>query len=105
MLLKEQNKKGGIGKTWLLRKCQDITRQERPELAIASLDFFNVGDRNGVVVAERIVEALRAAFQDWVPGSFLEAIAEYRNVKSPRMLKQLKLVVPSSKPLRLICNI
>ena len=81
--VKEQDKKGGIGKTWLLRQCQEIVQQEHPELAVTSIDFFNVGDRNGVVVAERIVEALRATFSDWIPTSFLEAIAEYRDVNKP----------------------
>jgi len=81
--LEEPEKKGGIGKTWLLRKCQENAQKEHPELAIASIDFFNVGDRNGVVVAERIVEELQRVFPDWVPTFFLEAIAEYRNVDQP----------------------
>lgn len=81
--LEEPEKKGGIGKTWLLQKCQGIVRQQCPELAIARIDFFNVGDRNGVTVAEHIVEALQTTFPDWIPKAFLEAIAEYRNVNKP----------------------
>lgn len=85
--IEEPEKKGGIGKTWLLRRCQVLARQQRPDLAIASIDFFNVADRNGVVVAERIVEALRTTFPNWVPTLFLEAIAEYRNVNKPENIE------------------
>lgn len=81
-------KKGGVGKTWLLRKCQDIARYQYPEIAIASIDFFNAGDRNGVVVAERIVEALRAVFPDWIPASFLETLEEYRNIHKPEAIDE-----------------
>src|SRR5450432_3017919 len=88
--LKEQDKKGGIGKTWLLNKCREIAHQLYPEkkIAIASIDFFNVGDRNGVVVAERIVEALRTTFPDWVPTSFLETMEEYRNTQKPDVIEE-----------------
>jgi tetratricopeptide (TPR) repeat protein len=88
--LKEQDKKGGIGKTWLLNKCREIARQLYPktEMAIASIDFFNVGDRNGVVVAERIVEALRTTFPDWIPTSFLETMEEYRNTQKPDVIDE-----------------
>ncbi len=85
--LEEPAKKGGIGKTWLLGKCQEITRQQRPDIAIASIDFFTVGDRNGVVVAERIVEALQDAFPDWVPTLFQETMAEYRDVDKPESIE------------------
>jgi tetratricopeptide (TPR) repeat protein len=85
--LEEPTKKGGIGKTWLLKKCQEITRQQRPDIAIASIDFFNVGDRNGVIVAERIVEALQTAFPDWVPTLFQETMAEYRDVNKPESVE------------------
>jgi tetratricopeptide (TPR) repeat protein len=80
-------KKGGIGKTWLLRRCQTLANRQRPDLAIASVDFFNVEDRNGVVVAERMVEALRSAFPDWTPTLFSEAIAEYRDVSRPESIE------------------
>ena len=85
--LEEPAKKGGIGKTWLLKKCQVITRQQRPDIAIASIDFFAVGDRSGVVVAERIADALQAAFPDWVPTQFLETMAEYRDVNRPESIE------------------
>jgi len=85
--VEEPEKKGGIGKTWLLRRCQILAREQYLDLAITSIDFFNVGDRNGVVVAERIVEALRAAFSKWAPTLFLEAIAEYRNVNKPENIE------------------
>src|SRR5437762_5114878 len=85
--IEEPAKKGGIGKTWLLGKCEEITRQQRPDIAIVSIDFFAVGDRNGVVVAERVVEALQAAFPDWVPTLFQETMAEYRDVNKPESME------------------
>jgi tetratricopeptide (TPR) repeat protein len=81
--LKGREKKGGVGKTWLLNKYLQIARQDYPNMAIVIIDFFNVGERNGVVVAERIVEALQAAFSDWIPTAFSEAITEYRNIHKP----------------------
>ena len=80
-------KKGGIGKTWLLRRCRTLAKRQSPDLAIASIDFFNVEERNGVVVAERIVEALQFAFPAWTPTLFSEAIAEYRNVSRPESIE------------------
>ena len=85
--LEEPTKKGGIGKTWLLGKCQEIARQKCPDIAIVSIDFFAVGDRNGVVVAERIVETLQAAFPDWVPTLFQETMTEYRDVDKPESIE------------------
>src|ERR1019366_8168133 len=86
--LAEKDKKGGIGKTWLLNKCREIALQQQPEIAIASIDFFNASDRNGIVVAERSVEALRAAFPDWIPTSFLETVEEYHNIYKPEIIDE-----------------
>jgi hypothetical protein len=54
----EADKKGGVGKTWLLRRCADIARQKCQDIAVAMADFFNIGDRDypfltGKILADR----------------------------------------------------
>ncbi|SRR6266516_5014564 len=58
-------KKGGVGKTWLLRKCAKIVRERYENVAIAVVDFFSVGDRDSVEVALRIVKSLKEAHSEW----------------------------------------
>jgi tetratricopeptide (TPR) repeat protein len=74
----EQEKKGGIGKTRLLREFAARGRAARPDLAIVSIDFFNVADRDRIVIAERVVQGLQQAFPAWSPAAFSRALFEYR---------------------------
>ena len=76
--LKEKEKKGGVGKTWLLRKCALLAKQLRPDTTIVMIDFFNIASRDGIAVAERIVEALEAAYPQWSARTFAKSLAEYR---------------------------
>ena len=55
-------KRGGVGKTWLLREYVRQARAARQDLAIVSIDFFNVVDRDRIVIAERVVQQLQEAF-------------------------------------------
>ncbi len=71
------SQKGGVGKTWLLRKCALTTKQRNKEIAVAIVDFFSVANRDGVTIAQRVVESLQATYSSWSPNSFLEALAEY----------------------------
>jgi tetratricopeptide (TPR) repeat protein len=72
-----QEKKGGIGKTWLLGEFARRAREFRPELAIVNVDFFNVADRDRIVIAERAVQSLQEAFPGWSPDAFNKALSEY----------------------------
>ena len=54
--LDEEEKKGGIGKTWLLRRCATLARQKNPAMAIVMIDFFNVADRDGKTTTVSNVE-------------------------------------------------
>src|SRR5215468_9124133 len=82
--LEEEEKKGGIGKTWLLRRCAALARQKNPAIAIVMIDFFNVGDRDGLAVAERVVRDLQTAYPDWSSTNFTKAAEEYRtSIKDP----------------------
>ena len=63
--LEEEEKKGGVGKTWLLNKCEQVARQQQPDLVIVRIDFFDVSSRNGIAIAERIINSLQAAYPQW----------------------------------------
>src|SRR5690348_1052306 len=76
--IEKQEKKGGIGKTWLLRRCQQLAHQLRRDLGIVFIDFFNLADRDRFTIAERVVAALQAAHPQWSPTTFKEALSVYR---------------------------
>jgi tetratricopeptide (TPR) repeat protein len=76
--LEEEEKKGGVGKTWLLRRCAELAR-DRLQATVVMIDFFNVADRDGIVVAEHIVKELQASYPEWSPQAFATALQEYRS--------------------------
>lgn len=73
----EQAKKGGIGKTRLLKEYMRRARMLYPNLAIVNVDFFNVADRDRIVIAERVVKSLQNAFPAWPASAFTRAFDEY----------------------------
>lgn len=83
--LEELDKKGGIGKSWLLRKFYDLVKERYTNTIPVMLDFFNVADRDGVVVAERIVEALQQRYPQWEPEYFQRMLDEYHEVARGRI--------------------
>src|SRR6266487_1239999 len=76
--VEEDEKKGGVGKTSLLKMWATLAKQAYPDIAIATIDFFNVADRDRVAVAEHIVAALQEAHPEWSPTSFTKAAEQYR---------------------------
>jgi tetratricopeptide (TPR) repeat protein len=62
--LEESERKGGIGKTWLLRRLYELV-QEQNNVIVVPVDFFNVTDRSGVVIAERVIQAIRKKYPRW----------------------------------------
>lgn len=74
----EVEKKGGVGKTWLLRKYAEMIEELQPDSGIVTLDFFNIGDRDRIFLAEKVVTALQDLYPFWTPGAFREAIQHYR---------------------------
>ena len=76
--IERKEKRGGVGKTWLLRECIKQAQAMHPSLAIVSMDFFNVVDRDRIVIAEAVVQKLQEAFPMWSPVSFRKALSEYR---------------------------
>ncbi len=71
---KEPEKKGGIGKTWLLQEFARRARASRHDLAIVTIDFFNVVDRDRIVIAKRIAQVLSETFPGWQPEFFEKAL-------------------------------
>lgn len=74
----QAEKKGGIGKTWLLRRCAALTRETRKDVAIVMIDFFNVPDRGGVAIATRVAEQLQQVYPRWTPTTFFAVRKEYQ---------------------------
>jgi tetratricopeptide (TPR) repeat protein len=72
----EADKKGGVGKTWLLRRCADIVRQQYQDIAVVMADFFNIGDRDYLFLAEKILAGLSNLYPNWHPEEFLEAVSQ-----------------------------
>src|SRR2546430_11465958 len=63
--LEEKEKKGGIGKTWLLHRFYEQVEQQHQNIIPVAMDFFNVLDRDSVVIAERVVQAVRKRYPLW----------------------------------------
>ena len=76
--LEEQEKKGGVGKTWLLTQFATLAQELYPDTVIVHVDFFNVADRDGVIVADHVFEALKAAYPAWTAQRFSQNLFEYR---------------------------
>jgi tetratricopeptide (TPR) repeat protein len=77
----EDKRKGGIGKTWLLQKFIALTKEYYSDIVIVTIDFFNVEDRDGLVIASRLVEAIKEIHPYWFPQEYTNARAEYEAAK------------------------
>lgn len=76
--LEDQEKKGGVGKTWLLGQFASLAQELYPDTVVVHVDFFNVADRDGVIVADHVFEALHAAYPTWKANSFAQNLVDYR---------------------------
>ncbi len=74
----QADRKGGVGKTWLLRKCAELAGQRDRETVVVMLDFFNVGDRDRVFLTEKIMAGLQELYPTWFPEAFTKVIQQYR---------------------------
>ena len=74
----DHQQKGGVGKTWLLRKCMMNVQQKRPDSIMIMVDFFSIPDRDGVEIAYRLVRQVQTAFSWWQPVAFLNTLSEYQ---------------------------
>jgi tetratricopeptide (TPR) repeat protein len=71
----EDKRKGGIGKSWLLRQCAQMLA-DSPDIAVVRVDFFSIRDRSGIELARRILAALQQVFPGWQPTAFERTVAE-----------------------------
>src|SRR5690242_14735040 len=64
--LKDKEKKGGIGKTLLLRKFYDLV-ERRPERTLIPvfIDFFNIQNRNSIAIAVQVIETIKKKYPHW----------------------------------------
>lgn len=71
----EDQRRGGIGKSWLLRQCAQMlaTAADR---AVVRVDFFSIRDRSGIEIARRILAALQHLFPAWQPTAFERMVGE-----------------------------
>src|SRR5579859_2572016 len=74
--LKEIEKRGGIGKTWLLNRYYELAEHHQNVIPIA-LNFFDVLDRNGVIIAERVVQGLQKRYPQWQAEDFGKMLQDY----------------------------
>nr|BBH94273.1 hypothetical protein KTA_24720 [Thermogemmatispora argillosa] len=70
-------RRGGVGKTWLLKACVALAQQRFPHLAVVQVDFFRVADRDRLVVARRVVERLQAAYPQWQARIFAQTLESF----------------------------
>src|SRR5436305_8571944 len=84
----EKEKKGGIGKTWLLRHCAEIVAQEYPDTAVLMVDVFNVEDRDRLFLAEKVVKELHRFCPEWNASAFVNVIDQYYSKKTETTLSK-----------------
>ncbi|HLG75052.1 MAG TPA: hypothetical protein VKX46_01485, partial [Ktedonobacteraceae bacterium] len=72
--IEDHEKKGGIGKTWLLRRYAELVQQQYPEIGIVQADFFNVADRDRVFLTQKVVAGLQRLYPSWAATLFNKAI-------------------------------
>src|SRR5262249_17112652 len=77
--LVDPTQKGGVGKTWLLHEYAKIARQLDPDTVIVTIDCFNAAERDGAVIADRVVDALKDAYRGWYPENNARLLVEYRS--------------------------
>ncbi|HEY4033719.1 MAG TPA: tetratricopeptide repeat protein [Ktedonobacteraceae bacterium] len=98
--IEEKSKKGGIGKTWLLKQCAMLARQRQPDIAIVMIDFFDIAYRDGVAIAEHIVKELETKYPQWSAKSFTKLLKEYHIANSAESVEGTDLRIDLAKALR-----
>ncbi|GER92149.1 hypothetical protein KDW_63110 [Dictyobacter vulcani] len=99
--LEPQEKKGGAGKTWLLRYYAMIAKRQDPGAIVVHIDFFDAASRDGVIIAERIVETLKSTFPQWDTTNFAETLKEYQETTSPEIQENTEQRMALAKALSL----
>ena len=98
--LEEKEKKGGVGKTWLLKKYAELAKQQQPDRTVVMIDFFNVIYRDGLAIAERIVQEIQAAYPQWTAKDFTNVLEGYRQTNPIKRIEGTEVRVDLSKALQ-----
>src|SRR5439155_7910281 len=56
----------------------EFVGQEYKNIIPVTMDFFNVLDRDGVVIAEKVAQAIKSRYPQWPTGDFEKLLQEYR---------------------------
>lgn len=69
-VLDKPEQKGGIGKTWLLRKFYERVKEEFPNVIPVMVDLFTIADRDSITISRRVVQTLRERYPSWSADRF-----------------------------------
>lgn len=87
--IKEIERKGGIGKTSLLNYYYELIEQRYQNIIPVAVNFFDVLDRNGVIIALRVVQAVREKYPAWQPENFEKTLREYQGAVEKRRTEEI----------------
>lgn len=76
--LEDPTKKGGIGKTWLLRKFMANLVEQQKKFIPVFFDLFNITDRNALFRARRVYQDINKEYPHWVPQKSIKIIELYQ---------------------------
>jgi hypothetical protein len=71
----DPERRGGYGKSWLLRSWVVLARQRFPHLPIVHVDGLSAADQDGLEITQRVVAHLQAAYAPWQAHAFAERLA------------------------------
>lgn len=87
--LEEAEKKGGIGKTWLLNHYRGLVERQHQNIIPVAINFFDISDRSGVVIAKRVVQALRTRYPHWPTDDFEKTLQAYGQAVEKRRPEEI----------------
>ncbi len=87
--IKEIEKKGGIGKTWLLNRYYELVDQQHEHIIPVAINFFDILDRNAVVIAARVVREIRKRYPHWQAEDFGKTFQEYQEAMEKHRAEEI----------------
>src|SRR2546427_11944062 len=90
--LEEKEKKGGTGKTWLLRRFYELVEQSSVRDVIpVAIDFFNVQDRDSITITQRVIQAINKKYPHWSASQFEKHLQDYHETTRGRQTEMAAL--------------
>jgi tetratricopeptide (TPR) repeat protein len=75
--LEKEEKKGGLGKTWLLHRFLELVEREHKNVIPVLMDFFLVQDRDSVAIDKRVARAIKKKYPHWITEASEKLLQEY----------------------------